>query len=784
MMMTVVGYAPAVRGEFVWDDDSWTTGIMGLLAGMKGLGMMWSDPTALQQYYPLTGTTFWIDYHLWGLWTPPYHVENILLHASAALLFWRLLRRLQVPGAWLAGAIFAVHPVMVESVAWITERKNVLSLVLYLGALQAYGRCTRSWKEGNEAVDWQGREWGSYAVAFVLFLGAMLAKTTAFSLPAVILLVCWWKRGRIRWSQDVVPTLPFLAVAMGLCMGTSWLEKNHVGAKGPEWDITFGERCLIAGRVLWFYAGHLAWPSKLCFIYPRWRLDAGSWIQWLYPAGAVGTLLMLWLARGRIGRGPLAGVLFFAGTLFPSLGFLNAYFMRYSFVCDHWTYLSSLGLIALAAGLAARAAGHLRTPASLYGIAAIVLAMFAILTWRQCAIYADTQTLWRDTLAKNPAAWLAHNNLGIVLRDQGKISEAIAQYEEALRFNPDYDLAHNNLGVALKDMGKLDDAMEQYQQALRISPNFPNAYYNLGVAQEILGRNNDAIGNYEHALRLDPDFFEPHYALGGLLLQIGRIQEAVEHYSKAVNIQPDSAKAHDKLAMALTQQGNLEEAIKQWDEVLRIEPDNFGAHYNLGFVLEKSGKDDAAIGQYEEAIRLKPDFFQPHYNLGGILLRLGEIQEAVEHYNEAVNIQPDSAEAHSNLALALWQAGQLREAIKHWELALRIEPDYPEAQNDLAWLLATLKPAEGGDPVRAVSLAERACNLTGYQMPRDVDTLAAAYAAAGRFNDAVATAQKAIDLARSAGQSQLVGEIQARLLLYHSGRAYSRSPDISSPHNP
>ena len=271
-------------------------------------------------------------------------------------------------------------------------------------------------------------------------MAALLAKATAFSLPAVILLIGWWKRGRIRWRADVLPTLPFFAVAIGLCLGTAWLEKNHVGAKGPEWVISFPERCLIAGRALWFYTGKLLWPANLCFIYPRWQLNAGSWWQWLYPVTAVGTLLALWLARGRIGRGPAAAALFFVGTLFPVLGFMNAYFMRYSFVCDHWVYLSSLGLIALAAGLVARAAEHLRIRAVLYGFAAVVLPVLAILTWRQCGIYADIETLWRDTLAKNPGAWLAHNNLGIVLWDEGKIQEAVEHCNEALRSSPDFAL--------------------------------------------------------------------------------------------------------------------------------------------------------------------------------------------------------------------------------------------------------------------------------------------------------------------------------------------------------
>ena len=503
ILLTLAAYLPALQGKFLWDDEFWTTDIAGLLRDVHGLYSIWFHPTALpQQYFPLAATSFWIDYQLWGFWTTPYHVENVLLHILSALLFWRLLRRLQVPGAWLAAAIFALHPVMVESVAWITERKNVLSLVLFPAALLAYGRFTPYWKEQSNSSP---RRWGAYAVAFILFAAALLAKTTAFSLPAVILLICWWKRGTIR-RADILPTLPFFAASIVFCLVAAWFEKNHIGAKGPAWEISFPERCLIAGRAIWFYAGKLLWPANLCFIYPRWRLSAGSWRQWLYPIGAVAVLLALWLARARIGRGPLTAGLFFVGTLFPALGFTNAYFMRYSFVCDHWTYLSSLGLIALAAALVTRLAEYFRAPVLLGGFTAVLLAVLAILTCRQSAIYADPESLWGDTVAKNPGAWVAQLDLGVLLSQQGRSPEGIAHYEAALQTNPDDPDAHNDLGFALKLRGENNEAIEQYDQALRLDPDFPPALINRGIALDDLGRHSEAIACYERLLRSDPDY--------------------------------------------------------------------------------------------------------------------------------------------------------------------------------------------------------------------------------------------------------------------------------------
>ena len=713
ILLTVVAYLPVMHGGFIWDDDFWTTRISVLLRDVSGLRLMWCQSTALQQYYPLSGTTFWLDYHLWGFRTLPYHVENVLLHAASAVLFWQLLRRLETPGAWLAGAIFALHPVMVESAGWITERKNVLSLVFYLGALLAYGRFHSFWKEDNGAP---ARRWGAYGLAVLLCLGALLAKTTAFSLPAVIVLIGWWKRGRVRWREDVVPTLPMFAMAIGLCLLTGWLEKTHVGAQGADFALTFPQRCLIAGRAPWFYVGKLLWPVNLCFVYPRWQPDTGSWQQWLYPAAAVGVLVALWLARRRMGRGPAAAAFFFVGTLFPLLGFFNAYGMRYSFVWNHWVYLPSLGLITLAAALAARAAVVLRAPRGFNGVATGVLVALGALTWKQALIYQDMETLWVDTLTRNPQCWMAHNNLGLALESLGRTQEATQHFEQALQIKPDYVEAHNNLGIALLQTGKVKKAMEQAEQALRIESNSPVAHNNLGLILAEQGRLPEAIGHYEQALRSQPDFAAAHYNLGIALNRAGKVQEAVEHLNKAVRLTPNNA-----------------------------------------------------------------DF---HYDLGDALIRQGKVTDALAQYEQASQIAPNNAAIHRKLGAVLIVAGKPQEAVGHLERALRVKPDFAEAQNDLAWALGTLPKAEGGDAVRAVSLAQRACELTGNRSAAYLDTLAVAYGAAGRFSEAVASAQKAIELARSAGQAALVKEIEARLELYRNGRAYTQPTRATNPSNP
>ncbi len=722
VLLVFLAYLPALHGGFVWDDDSWTTNLSPLFQNSSGLHSIWFQPTALQQYYPLSGTTFWLDYQLWEFWTTPYHVENVLLHALAALLFWRLLLRLQVPGAWLASAIFALHPVMVESVAWITERKNVLSLAFYLGACLAYLRYAQGVTSGPPSSD-SGAASGLYAsrftghptlvtrhpslfygLAFVLFLGALLAKTTTFSLPAAILLLGWWQRGHLRWRADVLPALPFFALALGLCAVTAWLEKYHVGAQGSDFALTFPQRCLVAGRAFWFYLGKLLWPANLCFVYPRWQPDPASVWQWLYPVTAIGTLFTLWLARGRIGRGPVTALLFYVGTLFPVLGFLNAYGMRYSFVWDHWVYLSALGIIALVAALVARAAEMLHAPAVVYGFAAIVLPVFAVLTWRQAGMYTDMETLWRTTLARNPGCWMAHNDLGLLLENKGRIAEAMEHYQKAIQLNPNFSEAQFNLGLARAAKGRFDEAIENYRQAIRLNPNFSEALYNLGIALAAQSRFDEAIGNYRKALQINPT--------------------------------------------------------------------NYAVQYNLGITLAAKGRFDEAIECFRQAIRIKPNFPEALDNLGNVLAAKGRLDEAIANFRQALQINSNRPETFFHWGMTLDQLGRSREAANQYREALKLNPNLTGALNNLAWVLAT-SPEDGlRDGAEAVRLAERAGALTHNGQPMYLGTLAAAYAEAGRFPEAVTTAQKAEQLATSAGLTAVAAKNRQLLELYRAGKPY------------
>lgn len=655
----LLAYAPALHGGLLWDDDAHVT--RPELRSWQGLWRIWFELDATQQYYPLLHTAFWIQWQLWGDNTLGYHVLNVLLHVAAAVLFAVVLRRLAVPGAWLAAAIFALHPVHVESVAWITELKNTLSAVFYLASALVYLRFDE---------DRRGR-W--YAVGLLLFCLGLLSKTVTATLPAALLIVFWWQRGRLFWRRDGLPLVPFFILGALAGVLTAAVERKLIGAEGEAFLLTAVQRCLIAGRVVWFYLGKLVWPRDLMFIYPRWRIDSTIWWQYLYPAAALALLAVLWSLRRRT-RGPLAGMLFFVGTLFPVLGFLNVYPFRYAFVADHFQYLASLGVIALAAAGIASWLGRCPPPLQRAGYAACVLllAVLGSLSRQQSRMYADFETLLRTTIARNPACWMAYNNLGIRLAEQGNMSEAGEQFRKCLEIKPDHAEAHNNLSL--------------------------------------------------------------------ILLGAGRVDEAIAHAERALELNPDYAECH----------------------------------FNLGNALGRKGREGEAIGHYRRALELRPDYVKAHINLGIALLGRQELKDAEQHFRRALEIEPDHFNASLNLAFALDQQGKIREALALWRDALRRQPEAVPlgVRNRCAWIMATDADATIRNAPEAVALAEQLVRDSGGKDPDHLDTLAAAYAEAGRSAEAVQVAQSALAQASSRGLASHAEALKKRIELYKAGAPY------------
>jgi tetratricopeptide (TPR) repeat protein len=625
VLLILLAYIPAMRGGYIWDDNAHITD-NDVLRSSDGLARIWFDPKVLPQYYPLVHTTFWVEYHLWQLHPFGYHLVNVLLHACNAILLLLVLRYLRVPGAWLAAALFALHPVHVESVAWITERKNVLSGFFYLSSALAYFRFANVTGDPANASVFldvhpptsgkSRRSWGLYALSLFLFLCALLSKTVTCSLPAAILLVLWWKRGRLCRS-DILTLIPYFVVGALLGLTTVWLEKYQVGAYGEEWALSFLDRCLVAGRALWFYAGKLLWPHKLTFIYPRWHIEAGVWWQYLFPAAALAVISLFWILRRRIGKGPFVAVAFFAGTLVPALGFFDVYPMRFSFVADHFQYLASTGLIALAAAAMTNFLGRLGPRYNTVGsvVSVAVLLVFGVLVWKQSTIYGDAETLYRDTISKNPNAWMAHYNLGVLLVNRGRADEVMAHFSEALRLQPDDADAHYNLGVALEKQGRLQEAMAHFSAAGRLRPDYADAHYSVAAILARQHKFEEAISYYSKALQVNPNYVEAHNNLGVALFSLGELDKAIEHYRRALKLNPNFGKAHNNLGNALLQEGKLDEAIAHYSRALELRANYPEAHNNLGVVLAQQGKIDAAIVQFEKALQLKSDYAQARINL-------------------------------------------------------------------------------------------------------------------------------------------------------------------------
>jgi Flp pilus assembly protein TadD len=707
ILATLLAYQPAWHGGLLWDDNAHITSPT--LQSAHGLWRIWFDLGATQQYYPVVHSAFWLLHCLWGDDTLGYHIVNILLHALSALLFALILRYLSVPGAWLAAVIFALHPVHVESVAWITELKNTLSGSLYLAAALAYLHFDSN------------RRRHLYAVALTLFTFALFSKTVTATLPAALLVLFWWLRGHINLRRDVLPLTPFFALGAAGGLLSAWVEHNLIGAQGAEFSFSFVERILIAGRAVWFYLGKLCWPANLIFIYPRWHISQSTLSLYLYPVAAAALLASLWLLRNR-SRAPLAALLLFGGALFPVLGFFNVFPFRFSFVADHFQYLASLPVIAFAGAVLSRLAERWSLPAK-PAAAILILALggpLAFLTWNQSRQYADAETLYRTTIDRNPSCWMAHSNLGMLelnssldeavahfkealrlkpdlaeahtnlgnaLQRMGRLKEAVAEYREAVRLKPDLAEAHNDLGNALPKLGQIKEGEAECREALRIDPDYPDAYYNLGIILQAMGKP-EAAAQFQEALRLRPDSPEAHNSLGITLQSMGRLEDAVVQHQEALRLKPDFAEAHSNLGTALQRVGRIEEAISEYQEALRLKPELAEAHNSLGYALQVTGHAAEAEAQFREALRLRPGYPEACYNLAITLQGKGRLEEALALYREVLKSNPNDSAVHNNMGAALEGLGRISEAAAQYREALRLKPDSEEARTNLERTLA------------------------------------------------------------------------------------------------
>ncbi|PWU11494.1 MAG: hypothetical protein C5B50_23200 [Verrucomicrobia bacterium] len=669
--LVLVAYGPVWDAGFVWDDDLHVTKNR-LLWDSDGLRKIWFSADA-PQYYPLTFTTFWLEYHIWGLKAAGYHWVNLLLHGASAVLLWRVLRQLALPGAWLAAALFAVHPVNVESVAWISQRKNVLCMVFGLLSILWYLKAERESKVQSPkskveihppvgtAFELQGSILARryYVMSLFAFLLALLSKTAVAPLPLVFLGLAWWRRGK-SGKEDLLKSAPFICASILLGLLTVWFERHRTGSPWVMRPESFWAQLAGAGWAVWFYISKALVPLRLSLVYPDWRVKDSSPASYIPLLLFAGLAALFWRNRRSWGRACLFCLACYVVMLLPVLGFMNIGFLNYSRVADHWQYFSVICPIALTVAflstpwrkyakvaqtsksavsptssrqtvparcrenmspdLLRRApTARLRFPHPALGadnvaFGIVALLSFWSLTWLHSGWFVDAKTLWSHTLAVNPSAWIAHHQLGMELQAEGKSDEAISHYELALRGRPDFAVAEVNWGLALQSRG----AMEQAER-------------------HILA-----------ALRLDPDLPEAHNDLANLLAQERRAQEALTHSLRAVALRPDWAEPHFNAA-------------------------------NAYFLLTNSTQ---AVAEYSAALRLKPDYAEAHQNLGALFEQLGDNQQAAKQYTELVKLRPDFAAAYNRLAIALARQGRFEEAIQNAQQGIRLAAD--AGQTDLA----------------------------------------------------------------------------------------------------
>ena len=578
--LIALAYARVWRAGFLWDDDAHLTRNV-CIVGPGGFREIWT--TAEATYYPLVLTTFWVVHKIAGLNPLAYHLLNVALHGLSALALWRVLRVLEVRGAWLGAALWGLHPVMVQSVAWITEMKNTQSCLFYLLAVWFF----LEWRRvcASERVGW--RLWLSVFFAAL----AIASKTSTVVLPAVLALCLWWQNRRPH-AHEILALVPFIALSGAASLWTIWEQKFHSGAVGAEWAQSFSERLAIAGRDVPFYLGKLVWPHPLIFIYPRWTIPAPP-TAYLGLGGVLFALAVLWFRRRSALRPVLFAFGYFLLALLPVLGFFNVYFFRYAFVSDHFQYLASIGPLALAGAAIDRVGERASSACRLILRVACGALLFSLaaLTWRQSGNYADAETLWAATLAQNPGCWMAHYERARAMRERGDLDDAIAEDQRGLAIWPDYASAHYNLGSAFLAKGDTRGAIAEYEIALRLDPHDAETHNNLANVLAAAGRRVEALTHYETALKIRPEFADAEFNYAGTLDASGRADEAREHFRKAAALAPRDAEMQLRVGHAFQVLGPPATGVHFYEATLALAPDHVSALANLAWMLATSEDD-------------------------------------------------------------------------------------------------------------------------------------------------------------------------------------------------
>jgi len=634
-LVIFIVFSGTIRNGFVWDDDYYIYRNP-LLTEPGGLAKIWKsyyapsfDPQQnTPQYYPLVFTTFYLEHKLWGFNPAPYHIINVLLHIADTILLLMVLQKLGI--SWyvslITAALFGIHPTQVESVAWATERKNVLAGLFYFGAILSF-------------LHYQdGAKIRYYLASLLLFVCALLSKTATVMLPVVLVLAAYLKDRSIR--KTTFYAVPFFAFSAAAGLVTLTLEHTMVGASGAEWNFPLWQRILIVSHSIWFYIGKILWPHPISFLYGQWDINLHSSTAYLPLIAVLTVIAALVIFRKNLGRLPAFSLAYFVIVAAPALGFISFYMMRYTFVADHFIYLASWSIMLLVVSAAAWFFNRLPLNPKIVArsfVTAGVLVGCSALTAYEVQKFKNLPTLWQRTIAVSPGAWLAHNNLGVIYAAQGQYAKALEHYKTTIELNPDYATAYNNTGVALVLMGQPAKALDYYKKALELKSDDADWIYNLAAAYAKLEKNNEAIEYFRKVVQMKPDDSVAWNNLAVCLSKINRVSEAAEAYRKVTELDPKHAEAHYNLAVSYQMLGRLDDAVEYFKKALAIRPNYLEAKYRLALVYRQQGKLTDAAKLLQSALEQEPEFAQANYDLGLVYFGLGQYENAKLYFRIAEN---------------------------------------------------------------------------------------------------------------------------------------------------
>jgi tetratricopeptide (TPR) repeat protein len=789
-VLTLAAFWQVRNNDFInFDDNIYITENVQVQRGLTAQGIEWAFTTGhATNWHPLTWISLMLDYELFGPNPAGHHLMALLFHIVNTILLFVVLRRM-TGALWqsaFVAALFAVHPLHVESVAWAAERKDVLSTLFWILTMGAYVYYVEKPKVLR------------YLIVSLLFALGLMAKPMLVTLPFVLLLLDYWPLGRYKkteepkkqQAQKVAPQIsmksrfyrltlekvPMIALAIASSVITFIVQRTG-GAVSSIEGLPLGTRIANALVSYWKYIFRMVWPADLAIFYP-YPLNA-------LPAWQVaGAGLLLIVATGLVIRAyrnwPYIGVgwLWYVGTLIPVIGLVQ---VGAQSMADRYTYVPLIGLFILIAwGLPELLSKWSARKVAFAAGAGVILLTFTAQTWSQVGTWRNSVTVFEHALSVTSDNWIAHQNLGFALAAQGKDAEAERHYVEALRLRPKLEGAHHGLGNVLVNLGRADEAVAHYLEAIRIKPDYAGANYDLAITLARQGKTSEAVARYNEAIRLKPDYAEAHNNLGMLLGTQGRVDEALAHFSEALRIRPDFANAHNNMGILLAKQGKTDEAIEHFNEALRINPEQADARKNLDIALamkpegrgpyadtattasrkpevaetpkkidtvraiqpKPSPTSTAVQPAAQPTAQAKPTSKDPEaiFNEGVALFSQGKIKESIPLFTEALRLNPKHAEAHYNLGVALHNLGNLKEAVEHYTQSIRLKPNNAEAHYNLG-----VAYHSQGDVEKAVREYNRAVRLKS-DYPQAYNNLGVAYYSQGKYEDAIAQYTKALKL--------------------------------------